>query len=83
MPGALPSVSKPLLLTPSASTFIQFNDRVLFPVYTLGDESAQDRADLTNLRLADALRNLSDNEASGPAASGDGRGGGTGRRCCC
>jgi len=56
--------SHPLLLTPPASAFVLFNDRVLFPVYTFGDQSAQDRADLANLRLAEALRNIAANEAS-------------------
>ncbi len=54
----------PVLITPSPSAFVLFNDRVLFPVYTFGDQSAQDRADLANLRLAEALRNISANEAS-------------------
>ena len=58
------SAAHPVLLTPSNSAFILFNDRVLFSVYTFGDQSAQDRADLANLRLAEALRGISENEAS-------------------
>jgi small conductance mechanosensitive channel len=63
LPVSAPA-AHPVLLTPSASAFVLFNDRVLFPVYTFGDQSAQDRADLANLRLAEALRNISANEAS-------------------
>ncbi|MGI4787567.1 MAG: mechanosensitive ion channel family protein [Janthinobacterium lividum] len=37
---------------------IQLNDQILFTVHTSGDESAQDRADLANLRLAEVLRGL-------------------------
>ena len=57
----------PVLIAPSASAYVLFNDRVLFSVYTFGDQSAQDRADLANLRLAEALRNISANEASAQA----------------
>ena len=53
-----------MLLTTPSSAFVLFNNRVLFPVYTFGDQSAQDRADLANLRLAEALRNISANEAT-------------------
>ena len=63
LPGPV-STSRPILLTPPVSAFVLFNNRVLFPVYTFGDQSAQDRADLANLRLAEALRNIAENEAS-------------------
>ena len=53
-----PSASKPTLLTPSSIALIQFNNQILFPVHTFGDEPAQDRADLANLRLSTALRGL-------------------------
>lgn len=52
-PPAAPA--KPVLISPP-SAFVQFNNRILFPIYTNGDQNAQDRADLANLRLADALR---------------------------
>jgi small-conductance mechanosensitive channel len=52
------------LLTTPGSAFVQFNNRVLFPVYTFGDQSAQDRADLANLRLVESLRNISMDDAA-------------------
>ena len=60
----LTSAAHPVLLTPSASAYVLFNNRVLFQVYTFGGESASDRADLANLRLAESLRSISENEAS-------------------
>ncbi len=59
-----PGTTHPVLLTAPISAFVQFNNRVLFPVYTFGDQSAQDRADLANLRLAEALRNISVDDAA-------------------
>ena len=50
--------AKPSLLTPSSTALVQFNNQILFSVHTLGEEPAQDRADLANLRLAEALRGL-------------------------
>jgi len=65
LPLSVPTTpARPVLLTPPVSAFVLFNDRVLFPVYTFGDESAQDRADLANLRLAESLRGIAANEAT-------------------
>ena len=53
------------LLSPPKTALIQLNSQILFSVHTSGDQrtsggqSAQDRADLANLRLADALRDVS------------------------
>ena len=61
---ALTPTAHPVLLTLPNSAFVLFDDRALFQVYTFGGESAQDRADLANLRLAESLRSISANEAS-------------------
>ena len=50
------AAAKPAFLAPSSTALIQVNNQILFAVHTLGDERAQDRADLANLRLAEALR---------------------------
>jgi small-conductance mechanosensitive channel len=52
------SAAKPALLSPSGMALIQFNNQILFSVRAFGDESAQDRADIANLRLAAALRGV-------------------------
>ena len=67
LPGVPAGAAKPLL-TPSASAFVQFNNRIQFPVYTFGDQTAQDRADLANLRLAETLRGLADQGRADGAA---------------
>ena len=55
---SVPAGVKPALLTPSSFALIQFNNQILFTVHTFGDEPAQDRADLANLRLAEAQRDF-------------------------
>ncbi len=57
-PGAAPSAPKPALLAPSSAALVEVNSQIVFVVHTFGDERAQDRADLANLRLAEALRGL-------------------------
>ncbi len=47
--------------------WVQFNHRLLFPVFQSGDQSAQDRADLATLRLADLLRARTDGTDMGDA----------------
>lgn len=42
----------------TARAVVQLNNRFLFLVYGVGDLTAQDRADLANLRLATALRRV-------------------------
>ncbi len=68
-PGAAPlgpaASAKPALLAPSNTALVQVNNQILFAVHALGDGRAQDRADLANLRLAEALRG-----AFAPRASG-------------
>ena len=65
LPFSAPTTpARPVLIAPPPSAFVLFNERVLFPVYTFGDQSAQDRADLANLRLAEALRGIAANEAT-------------------
>ncbi len=46
----------PAVVAAPEYAWVQFNHRLLFPVWTSGDQSAQDRADLASLRLADLLR---------------------------
>ena len=58
-----PGAAHPALLTTSPFALVQFNNRVLFSVYTFGDQTAQDRADLANLRLTEALRDIANDEA--------------------
>ncbi len=53
---ATPAVPARAVLISPPSVFVQFNNHILFPLYTNGDQTAQDRADLANLRLADSLR---------------------------
>ena len=60
-----PAAPKPLL-TPATTALIQLNNRILFSVHTSGDQTASDRADLANLRLADALRGAAGRAASAP-----------------
>ena len=55
-PAASSIPASPALLGPPSFALVQFNNHILFSVYSNGDQSAQDRADLTNLRLSDALR---------------------------
>ncbi len=57
--GPSPPAPKPLL-APATTALIQLNNRILFPVHTSGDQAASDRADLANLRLANALRGIAD-----------------------
>ncbi len=69
-PGAAPlgtasAAPKPALLAPSSAALIQVNNQIVFSVHTFGDEPAQDRADLANLRLAEALRGLFADRSSG------------------
>lgn len=59
--AAVPGVASaaappPAVVAPPDFAWVQFNHRLLFPVFTSGDQSAQDRADLASLRLADLLR---------------------------
>lgn len=63
--GSVPTVPKPALLAPSSTALVQVNNQIIFAVHTFGDERAQDRADLANLRLSEALRG-----AFAPRASG-------------
>ena len=51
-----PPISPKALLSPAKTALVQLNSQILFSVYASGDQPAQDRADLANLRLADALR---------------------------
>lgn len=60
-----PGTTHSALLSSAPSALVQFNNRVLFSVYTFGNLTAQDRADLANLRLSEALRNIAANEAAG------------------
>jgi len=46
----------PAVVAAPEFAWVQFNHRLLFPVWTSGGQSAQDRADLASLRLADLLR---------------------------
>ncbi len=60
-PAAVPALgaataAPPAVVAPPDFAWVQFNHRLLFAVYTSGDQSAQDRADLATLRLADLLR---------------------------
>ncbi len=48
------SPSSPLPVSLNQSAFVEFNNRILFTVYTNGTEDAQDRADLADLRLDQA-----------------------------
>ena len=64
VPTAPAAAAKPAFLDPSSTALVQVNNQILFAVHTFGDERAQDRADLANLRLAEALR-----QAFGPRAS--------------
>ena len=63
--GPAPAAPKPLM-TPATTALIQLNNRILFSVHTSGDQAASDRADLANLRLADALRGIADRTESPP-----------------
>ena len=63
--GSVPAAPKPLLAS-ATTALIQLNNRILFSVHTSGDQAASDRADLANLRLADALRGIADRAASPP-----------------
>ena len=65
------AAARPALLTPSSAALIQVNSQIVFSVHSFGDERAQDRADLANLRLAEALRGLFAGQASAviPVAS--------------
>lgn len=51
-------------IMPSGSGVIQFDNRGLFTVLTDGNEDAQDRAELANVRLAEALARLHSDRAS-------------------
>lgn len=57
-PAANASASPAAPTLTTARAVVQLNNRFLFQVYSSGDRNAQDRADLANLRLADALRSL-------------------------
>ena len=63
--GPVPAAPKPLL-TPAKTALIQLNNQILFGVHASGDQAASDRADLANLRLADALRGIADRTGSPP-----------------
>ncbi len=63
--GPAPAAPKPLL-TPATAALIQLNNQILFRVHTSGDQAASDRADLANLRLADALRGIAARTGSPP-----------------
>ena len=66
--GPAPAAPKPLL-SPAKTALIQLNNQILFSVHTSGDQVASDRADLANLRLAEALRGMADRTAVDPQAS--------------
>ena len=67
--GPAPAAPKPLL-TPAKTALIQLNNQILFAVHTSGDQVASDRADLANLRLAEALRGVpADRTAAAPQAT--------------
>jgi len=53
--GTAPAATPAVVAAPDFA-WVQFNHRLLFPVFTSGDQSAQDRADLASLRLADLMR---------------------------
>jgi small-conductance mechanosensitive channel len=57
----------PVLLAPASAAPVEMNNQILFSVHTFGDQNAQDRADLANLRLAEALRELFTARASDKA----------------
>ena len=57
------------LLSPSQTAIVQLNSQILFSVHTSGGQSAQDRADLANLRLAEALRDISAGRNAAPSAA--------------
>lgn len=59
-PAAAPVLAGPALRTPAGTALVQVNNQILFAVHSSGDQSAQDRADLANLRLAQALRGVLD-----------------------
>lgn len=65
-PSAAPA-AKPTLLAPASAAPVELNNQILFAVHTFGDQAAQDRADLANLRLSEALRGLFTAHASGKA----------------
>ncbi len=69
--GPAPAAPNPLL-APATTALIQLNNQILFSVHTFGNQAASDRADLANLRLADALRGISsrDTEAVPEATVG-------------
>jgi small-conductance mechanosensitive channel len=56
--GASSTASKPTLLSPASAAPVVLNNQILFSLHTFGDEAAQDRADLANLRLSQALHGL-------------------------
>ena len=64
LPGGLPAPPK-ALISPPTTALVQVNSRILFAVHASGGQSAQDRADLANLRLADALAGQSEGTAAG------------------
>ncbi len=63
----LPAAAPAALLPPAKTALIQVNNQILFSVHTSGDQPAQDRADLANLRLADSLRSITTGRGSEPA----------------
>lgn len=65
LPSTPAPAGTPTLLTAPAFALVQLNNHILFPLYTNGDQSAQDRADLAALRLADALRLSSADDGAG------------------
>lgn len=56
--GSGTAAAKPALLAPVSAAPVVLNNQILFSVHTFGDQAAQDRADLANLRLSQALRGL-------------------------
>ena len=63
--GPAPAALKPLL-TPTRAALVQVDNQILFSVHTSGEQQAQDRADLANLRLNEALRDITAGRGSGP-----------------
>ena len=75
-PGIAPSLGLGASSMPAPPhAVVQLNNQILFFVYSSGDRDAQDRADLANLRLADALHALpKDGDVRPPDVTVDERG---------
>ena len=61
------AAATPVLLAPASAAPVELNNQILFSVHTFGDQEAQDRADLANLRLSESLRGLFTARASDKA----------------